>query len=32
MRHLQVSRIPVLALAFILQGNENGAEYLTQWF
>ena len=32
MRHLQVSRIPELALAFILQGNENRAEYLTQWF
>ena len=28
--HLHVSKIPELALAFILQGKENRAEYLTQ--
>ena len=30
MRHLHVSRIPELAFAFILHGNEKRAEYLTQ--
>ena len=31
-RHLQVSKIPELAFAFILHGKVNLAEYLTQWF